>query len=137
MKFRIYSPENCGYKGGRKSNPTIRFSRKSGTVSLSIKTCEILGIKNGDSVLFLQDETREQDWYIQKAIDGNGFIIRNKSVVPEKPIHSPIFNSAFLVQKLKDSLKIETDNFIFPIATVPADESENPIYAIITKKTLK
>lgn len=73
LKLKQFNPENT--IAVRSGLPTINFV--SGCMTLSPSACELLQVKDGDGIVFHQDENEPQDWYISKS--NNGFKLRPKT----------------------------------------------------------
>jgi len=55
-----------------KSAPTVSLNFLNGRIYFNAPTVQLLGLKEGDSLAFYQDEENPKDWYFTKAkIDGS------------------------------------------------------------------
>ena len=80
MGFKIYNVDNAPHVkdlsyGGR---PFVSFTT-NGAFHISKRAIQLLHVKLGSKVVFLQDEQYPKDWYIRKEKPGeNGFELNNR-----------------------------------------------------------
>ncbi len=140
MKLKKFNTENTPRV--HRHDPTIRFVRKTGLISISTEAGRILGMDSGDVRLeFLQNEEIPRDWYISVTHDQAGFQFRSKG--------GPyLLNSVSICRNILDSLKTDrpglasdeieiTKGATFRVSTTPVIQGEKKLYYIITGKPLK
>ncbi|MFA5649552.1 MAG: hypothetical protein WC914_00200 [Proteiniphilum sp.] len=140
MKLKKFNEENTPRT--RRCDPTIRFVRKTGLISISAEAGRILGMNSGDARLeFFQNEEVPKDWYISLTHDQQGFQFRSKGRLY-------LLNSVSMSRNILDSLKTDrpglasgeidiTKGATFRISTTPVLQGEKKLYYIITGKPLK
>lgn len=126
MKLKIFNQHNS--KAIKSGEQTIHFGKKSGLIGISKSATEFLGLKEGDRLLFAQDEESPEDWFFTVTKEKAGFELRFKN-------GSAAFNCSSLVIRVLDSLKIKTSaGFYFNKSAQKIDKSE--AYLLLTSKPL-
>lgn len=127
----------------RKSVPTLRlngiwisFCARTGYIVFSKELAFRFDLGKNNKVLFVQDEERPQDWYIEFSDDANAFeIVLRERNDGRGPTTTYQVTSSFVVKQLLQSLKIGTTDAVrFKVSLEPTEENT---YAIITKDRLK
>lgn len=77
MKLKIYNQQNS--KISLPSKPTVRVHCPSGIISLSKAACHLIGLRNGDKLIIVQDEDSPEDFFIHKTTHPEGFTVRSKT----------------------------------------------------------
>ena len=79
--FKIYTVDNAPHTNGTVSGrPFISFTVK-GSFHISARASQILKVKEGSKVVFMQDTQYPSDWYIRAAKqDENGFVLEAHGV---------------------------------------------------------
>lgn len=79
MPLKIYNAENAPHTAGLSygGRPFISFTFK-GAFHLSKRACQMLRVKAGDRIVFLQDEQYPTDWYVRSTTETAGFLLENK-----------------------------------------------------------
>ncbi|MFT4061104.1 MAG: hypothetical protein QM642_01965 [Edaphocola sp.] len=73
MAIKIFTPANCA--DNNRGKPTVSFNFKSGYVFFNAAACERLGLKEGDTVVLVQED-KDEEWYI--AANSVGFALNKK-----------------------------------------------------------
>ena len=139
MKLKKFNEENTPRT--RRCDPTIRFVRKTGLISISAEAGRILGMDSDVRLEFFQNEEVTKDWYISLTRDQQGFQFRSKGSLY-------LLNSVSMCRSILDSLKTDrpvyasheidiTKGATFRISTDPVIQGEKKLYYIITGKPLK
>ncbi len=112
-------------RGRRTMTPQISFN-KSGIITFNAKLAEQMNLKPGDTVVFLQDQTRKRDWYIEKTAT-NGLELRRYKGAKTMSL---IMNAAIVCKELMASIGSEG-----PVKfTVATQTTEGKYFAILTSK---
>lgn len=96
MKLIEFNSTNC--KTQRKGNAVIGIDFKVGGFRFNLEATELIGIKKGDHIQFLQDsETAE--WYVEKISSGGFELHVNKNI--SKGV---IFNNVHIAREIAGSV---------------------------------
>jgi len=126
MKLKRFNPGNT--RTIRIGKPTIRFA-KQGTITLASTLTKKIGLKENDSIEFIQDEENPRDWYLKKAYKEKGFSLRTYN----KSTGALITNSIVMVNKFLESIdKKNAKSVGCLVATEPTEVEGLKLYAIIT-----
>jgi hypothetical protein len=98
MKLKTHNPDSLP-QGIYPKAPTISINAKKGQINFGVQAIRDMGLKTLDQVVFHQDETKPQDWYIEKVVCTSGYPLRYNS--PKGNILS--FGNRFLVHKILKS----------------------------------
>lgn len=105
---------------------------KSGFISLSRDLADLLECKEGDDLIFLQDEESPKDFFIKKAkaLETGGYKLRGHKNLK----HHLGFNKIDLTRKVAKAIGAKTDKaFRIPVAHLPIDDEYSDVYAMFTK----
>ncbi len=105
--FKIYTADNAPHVkgltyGGR---PFISFS-VNGSFHLSPRAAQMLKVKEGQKIVFMQDTQYPSDWYVRAAkSDENGFTLETKGAGNKKALgfHSSTLADNIAATTLKES----------------------------------
>lgn len=127
MKLKKFTPENCiSEKGQHAGKPCIGISLKSGLLRINKQACELLQLKDGDQVLFHQDEEEPENWYIEK-VKKDGFALRSKSNVTP----GLLFNNTKLVTEIFSSVAFEGKGGKVLVANQPTMLDKTKLYGLL------
>lgn len=128
MELITFNKKNALCKQ-RKGNPTIRFMRKTGIISISATAAERMKLNEKTSISFAQDKKEPKDWYICTN-DPEGFAMRtkNKSLLY-------LFNNAVICNAILDALKVK-EAVSFTIGVEPFNHEGKQYWPIITSNKL-
>lgn len=98
-EFITYDSASCGTKDS--ATPTVHFAM-TGVISLNAAAVNLIGLKPGDNIKFLQSKGRPKDWFLTK-VDKDGFPIRK---VYSKTSKGLMVNNAFTVKSIMKALNI-------------------------------
>lgn len=124
MKLKEFNAENTVSRTG---SPTLSFNTKSGVFNLNKLACELLNLASGDSVVFHQDETEAEDWYIEKAERNIGFALRGKDVK-----NGLSFNNTTLARTLADSAQYSAESGKILMAANYTHYEDRKLYGLFT-----
>lgn len=128
MKLKQFNPENCQSERIKSSKPCIGITLKGGLFRINKGACELLELKEGDNVVFLQDEEDTECWYIEKVKKGQGFELRSKaSVTP-----GLLFNNTKLVKEIFESLGINRKAAKMLMAGKPTTVEKRKLYGLLS-----
>jgi hypothetical protein len=119
MKRKVFNLENAQ---GKKTGEFINVNPKSGGITISRDLVKILDIKK-NGILFIQDEDRPQDWYIEISKDSTAFQVRAKNE------NNFIIQSTVIARELLTSCSLDAPAR-FMVSSTPIEKG---LYAIITK----
>jgi hypothetical protein len=124
MKLKEFNAED--FPNTRTTAPAFSIDTKVGCNRLNREACELIGLKAGDKIKFLQDEEEEGDWYIEKVKEG-GFVLRTT-----KNATSLCFNSTPMAKKIADSVVFEGRSGRCLIAGQPTELNKRKLFGILT-----
>lgn len=127
MKLREFNPENCISVSQRKGQASISIDTKVGCNRITKAACETLGLKAGDCIVFHQDETDTENWYLEKVKSG-GFELREN----DKITSGLLFNSVALARKIAESVDFTERSGRILIAGQPTDFQKKKLFGLIT-----
>ena len=127
MKLKEFNSENCSGTTKRSIAPCISIDCKVGTFRINREACELIGLKDGDQVKFLQDQEDTADWYLEKAKSG-GFALR---AVP-KTVGSLMFNNTPLSKKIAESVGFTGRSGRVLVAGRSTEFEKRKLYGILT-----
>jgi hypothetical protein len=119
MKRKVFNLENAQYK---KTGEFINVNPKSGGITLSRDLVKLIDIKK-NGILFIQDEDRPQDWYIEISKESTAFQVRAKNE------NNYIVQSTVIARELLTSCSLDAPTR-FIVSSTPVEKG---MYAIITK----
>lgn len=120
MELITYTREEAKvYKG----KPTVRLSKKTGSITFSKMFARSSGFKSGDMLAFHQDRNRLKDWYVSKTDDPKGLKLRFQAN------GQLVCTSKGMVRKILQSVGKTDLSAGFRMATAP---TEGKYFAIIT-----
>ncbi len=122
MKLRKVEPNRI-----KRGKASVRVA-KSGAIHFSRKACELMKIKNGDTLSFFQDEERVSDWYVAKTEDG--LVLR----MDKGKYGSATLNSSSIANKILEVVNIDNKKSCGFLLGQGIKDKDSDImyYAIIT-----
>lgn len=85
MKLVVYNKMNALPLGQKSKERTIRFNQSNGVIYISRFLAKEMELKDGDKIIFANDEESKKDWFISKTNDEYGlFCIPVKQVSVSK-----------------------------------------------------
>jgi hypothetical protein len=100
MKLKVFNTTNVLQV--RTTQPFIHCNKSTGLICINKEAAAKLKLKPGDQVQFLQDESEEETWFLEKVAK-DGFEVRStKNTSP-----ALMFNSSCLVRKIFESVAFE------------------------------
>lgn len=124
MKKKVWNTDSVP---DRATGLWLRLNPKSGSITFSRDLANKLDLKKM-GINLIQDEDRQQDWYIEKSGDNKAFRVRQKSTATSYPQF--IVQSTILCRAILNSAKLELVSTRFLVADQPV---EKDTWAIITK----
>lgn len=80
MGLIVFNKQNCSESLSRKPKlAKIRVSKELGIVYINSTALDLMGLKPGDFVEFLFDDSKPVSWYIRRADSETGLVIRKNS----------------------------------------------------------
>ena len=125
MRLKKYTRSDCKYR--MPGQPSVNI-REGGPISFNKTISESIGLKDGDKIVFLQDEIRPMDWYISKTENDDGFVLRGKI----KTSSSLITNSATVARAILKSVG-SIKKATFRMSEKPTEVDGKKYFAILTK----
>jgi hypothetical protein len=123
MKLIKHTPEN--HQSGKKNLiPSLSLNLSTGLISINRALAQVMGLKPGDQVILLQDETNKKDWYICKH---KGFETRTSQTSK-----SIAFSSRSLVREVFKSLDWDEQSARIQAARDYTDQEGFRLFALIT-----
>lgn len=125
MKLKEFNIDNTT----RSRSTTPHFSiTKHGLISFSVTACELVALKAGDQIVFLQDEEELENWYLAK-VDKAGFVLREAKT----SVRGLLLNSSALARQIINALEGEElrSSYRFLIAGKPTEFQKRKLYGII------
>lgn len=133
MKLKTFTPKQYTNTrgGGRNSTPSLSINTKAGTIRMNMAAAKQMDLKDGSQVLFYQDETDPENWYLGE-VEKDGFVLRERKA-PNKGL---MFNAAGLAREIAESVAfIETSGKCL-VAGQATETSEGVLWGVLTS-TLK
>jgi hypothetical protein len=69
VEFKRFNATNTPSRAPRNTEPTLAVNSNN-TIALNTKACELVGVKAGDKIEFLQHPTEADSWAITKSNEG-------------------------------------------------------------------
>lgn len=133
MKLKEFNTENLPVVSRRDTVPKLGIQAKTGIVIFNPPAIDLLQIKDGDTVVFHQDEEDKVNWYVE--VVGNspkGFKLRIK-----KPTNYLMFNSTSLARRIFESVDFTGKSGSILIAGEPTVyEKKRKLHGLITVSLL-
>lgn len=111
--------------------PCVRVS-KNGTIIFNSALCELVGLKKGNGVEFLQDAERLKDWYFVVSNAPQAFVLR-----PNTSQAGLIVSSSSVTKNIFSACGVEVNSVAFFVATQPTIEEGEQFWAILTSSAKK
>jgi hypothetical protein len=125
MKLKEFNAENT--ISTRTSAPVIGMNLKNGLFNINREVCDLIGLGDGDSVVFHQDQEDEQNWYLEKVKE-KGFSVRKKENVTK----GVIFNNTTLARAIAKSVAFEGASGRLLVAGKFTEFQRRKLWGIIT-----
>lgn len=77
MKLVVYNKMNALPFGQKSKERTIRFNQSNGVIYISRFLAKEMELKDGDKIIFANDEESKKDWFIGKTNDEYGFVLHS------------------------------------------------------------
>jgi hypothetical protein len=122
MKKKIFNKETIPARNGF-AGPWISIS-KSGNITFSRDLIKSLKLDDWGGVIFIQDEDKPKDWYMELSKDASALRPR-----PEKNGTIKI-QSAYIVKSMLSSLDLELATYKFKVASEPAEPNTYAIFTV-------
>lgn len=128
MKLKEFNANNC-FSSKRRSEgaPCIAINVKVGLFRFNKPATELLGLDEGDQVLFHQDEEDPENWYIEK-VDKNGFEVRIKAAIGK----GVLFNNTALARQIFSSVLFNGLSGKCLLAGQPTEFKKRKLFGLIT-----
>ena len=129
MGLIVFNKENCSESLSRKPRlAKIRVSKEWGIVYINSTALDIMGLKPGDFVEFLFDDSKPVSWYIRKAGSEKGLVIAKNSA-------SGKVNNKKIANYILDTYLPATDTPTFQLSGTPelAEQGKNVSWCILNK----
>lgn len=127
MKLIIYNIENA--RSGNNGERTFRINKETGLITLSREAARQYNLKEGDRIMFANDEENKKSWFFCKTTDEAGFLLKNNKGVFQ-------FRNTFVADMLLSSLKIGK-SAVFFIEKEPENMGGTDYYQLITSKPME
>lgn len=125
MKAKFYNSETVVRTHISNQPPTL-FLNKYGQIRINKPLCEGMHLSEGDTIQFIQDEDKPEDWYLHKS--DKGFILRG-----DKTSKYLGFNCAPLIHDIVKSLGFQLIGSSRILVTLePLNEDGMKLFPIIT-----
>lgn len=130
MKLKEFNTENCVVV--RNTLPSVTIS-KIGLLNLNNAACELIKLKEGDQVVFHQDEENTDNFYIEKVTD-KGFALRRKESISA----GLIFNNSSLANTLIKAMNYHDDKKSYRIilAGQPTKFNKRTFYGLLLSNNI-
>lgn len=99
--YKIYDQSINPDRSKRK--PRVTLTRE-GVVVFNKEAVDLLQIKAGDGIQFLQANSNSKEWYVRKSDDKNAFNLRQGAGTSIATLQ---FNCAFVIIEILDSLSLD------------------------------
>lgn len=126
MKLKEFNPENSVSVKGVILTPAVGINSRSGIFNFNKPACELIGVKNADRLLILQDEDDPENWYIEKA--ATGFVLREKIKITK----GLVFFNTSVAKKLQSSLGIKKDGFRMLLSGQPTLVGKRKLFGLLS-----
>ena len=96
MKLVVYNKMNALPFGQKSKERTIRFNQSNGVIYISRFLAKEMELKDGDKIIFANDEESKKDWFIGKTNDEYGFVLHSSKAgvrVQSKFICNSVLNA--------------------------------------------
>lgn len=77
-KYLVFNRDSFPRERPETHAPTVNFSASTGVIYFSLGACELMGLKSGDKIEFLQDPNDSLALGFRKTDSENGFKLRQK-----------------------------------------------------------
>ncbi len=126
MKLKEFNAENT--INHRAGIPAIGVNQKNGLFNINRLATNLMGLKNGDGIVFHQDEKTPQNFYLEKAKD-KGFVLREKVNINS----GVLFNNSSLARVIGETMKTK-ESFRLLIAGQPTEMEKRKLWGLIFRK---
>lgn len=126
MKLKKFQPTTTHRQ--KDTACTLSMNAKFGSIRLSAKATELLGVTFGDHLEFSQDEENPQSWYIRKAEEG----LRVRAKTPKETDQSPVIQSTALVRSIFESVEYTEVTGKCVIGSEPIEVDGETWFEVIT-----
>ncbi len=124
MKLKEFNEETCTQL--RSTLPSLGINFKTGLFNFNKTACDLLGLKNNDQVIFLQDEDEPQCWYVEK-VKSKGFMVREKSNVST----GVLFNNSNLAKQIKENVDADSKSARILIAGKATEAEKRKLWGLL------
>jgi hypothetical protein len=128
MKLKTFNPDNCiSSRSGKSTKPIVGINSKNGLFRMAPPVCDLLELKEGDHVMFHQDEEDPANWYAEKVKEG-GFVLRIKPGVGK----GLYFNNTSLARSIFASVGYAAVSGQVRVAGQPTKVEKHKLFALLT-----
>lgn len=124
MKLVVYNKMNALPLGQKSKERTIRFNQSNGVIYISRFLAKEMELKDGDKIIFANDEESKKDWFIGKTNDEYGFVLHSSKAGVR-------VQSKFICNSVLNATKTDC-NATFLVAKEATEYNGNKFFKIIT-----
>jgi hypothetical protein len=127
MKLKEFNTETCVTTRAHTGVPCIGVNVKAGLFRLNPEAQQLVNLKDGDQVVFLQDEEDPANWYLEKVKE-KGFVLRMK----ETSGKGLVFNNRAVAKEIAESVSFTGHSGKCLIAGEATEFKKRQLWGVIT-----